>query len=105
MFDGKMFIGVAESNKMERCTGCDAKCMLWSYIDNWTAGFVVATPYIFNDIRVASYVGPDGKPHYPQVGVSGDKIRDKKDLEKIHDRVLENARKCVIELCPLYKSR
>ncbi|MBP3545256.1 MAG: hypothetical protein J6J82_03020 [Alphaproteobacteria bacterium] len=104
MFDGKtVFVG-KESNKKEKCTGCDAECILWSHIDNWKAGFVVATPYILNNIGVSEYIGQDGKRYYPQVGIPGDKIRDEKDLEKIHDKVLENARKCVIELCPLYKA-
>ena len=105
MFDGKtVFVG-KESNKKEKCTGCDAECILWSHIDNWKAGFVVATPYILNNIGVSEYIGQDGKRYYPQVGIPGDKIRDEKDLEKIHDKVLENARKCVVDLCPLYKSR
>ena len=104
MFDGKtVFVG-KESNKKEKCPGCDAECILWSHIDNWKAGFVVATPYILNNIGVSEYIGQDGKRYYPQVGIPGDKIRDEKDLEKIHDKVLENARKCVIELCPLYKA-
>ena len=105
MFGDKMVLVGKESNKTEKCTGCDAGCMITSHIDNWKAGFVVATPYILNDIGVTEYIGQDGKRYYPQVGIPGDKIRDKKDLEKIHDKVLENARKCVIELCPLYKAR
>lgn len=105
MFDGKtVFVG-KESNKKEKCTGCDRGCMLISHIDNWKAQFVVATPYIFNDIGVFEYVGQDGQRYYPQVGIPAHKIRDEKDLEKIHDKVLENARKCVVDLCPLYKSR
>ena len=102
---GRVNTFAKESNKQEKCTGCDAGCVLTSYIDNWKAGFVVATPYILNGIGVVEYVGSDGKLCYPQVGVSRDKIRDEKDLEKIHDKVLENARKCVVELCPLYKVR
>ncbi len=105
MFDGKMVLVGKESNKTEKCTGCDAECILWSHIDNWKAGFVVATPYILNNIGVSEYIGQDGKRYYPQLGVPGNQIRDEKDLEKIHDKVLENARKCVTELCPLYKSR
>ena len=105
MFDGKMVLVGKESSKKEKCTGCDAGCMLWSHIDNWKAGFVVATPYILNNIGVSEYIGQDGKRYYPQLGVPGNQIRDEKDLEKIHDKVLENARKCVIELCPLYKAR
>ena len=101
---GRVNTFAKESNKQEKCTGCDAGCVLTSYIDNWKAGFVVATPYILNGIGVVEYVGSDGKLYYPQVGIPGDKIRDKKDLEKIHDKVLDNARKCVIELCPLYKA-
>ena len=105
MFDGKMVLVGKESSKKEKCAGCDAECILWSHIDNWKAGFVVATPYILNDIGVSEYIGQDGKRYYPQVGIPGDKIRDEKDLEKIHDKVLENARKCVAELCSLYKVR
>ena len=54
---------------------------------------------------MSEYIGQDGKRYYPQLGVPGNQIRDEKDLEKIHDKVLENARKCVAELCLLYKSR
>ena len=105
MFDDKMVLVGKESSKKEKCAGCDAECILWSHIDNWKAGFVVATPYILNNIGVSEYIGQDGKRYYPQLGVPGNQIRDEKDLEKIHDKVLENARKCVVELCPLYKSR
>ncbi len=102
---GRVNTFAKESNKREKCTGCDAECMLISYIDNWKAGFVVATPYILNGIGVVDYVGQDGKRYFPQVCVPGNQIHDEKDLEEIHNKVLENARKCVIELCPLYKAR
>ena len=56
MFDDKMVLVGKESSTKEKCAGCDAECILWSHIDNWKAQFVVATPYIFNDIRVAKNV-------------------------------------------------
>jgi hypothetical protein len=105
MSEGKTVFVCNESSKREKCAGCDFACVLCSYIDNYRATFVVGTP-IVNELSVIQYVGPDGKVYNPQVGVgtSGGKKLSTKEIEKIHDKVLSNARKYVSETCLLYKS-